>query len=843
MQRLFYYLIYCFPVCFFITPCAHGQSVIEGRVKDRETGEPLAFVNIVYNERGTGTTTGLDGYFIVSTEEPPPFLKFSYVGYEPLIISPVKGDNSRLLMVKMDRKPYLLDEITVKPGSNPAHRIIRQAYRNRRINNPEMLRSFSYNSYNKLFFTLVPDSMLYRVNLPESSGVSIRFDYAGTAGKAPDRPDDNYSVSERPDSGDIRVSKFTESQHLFLMETVSAREYRYPGRNNERVTASRVSGFRDPSFPLLATQIQSFSFYEDFVFILDRKYLSPVSRGSESRYMFILEDSLLTEQNDTLFIISFRPYPNRNFDGLQGLVYINSKGYAVQNIITEPSEPGRLFTIRIRQNYMHIDNRQWFPYELDTDIIFGRESISTRSESNYILLGTGRSYLTDIEIDPVITGRRFNNVELTVSPDAHRKADEYWDNYRTEPLTDKEVRTYHVIDSIGEKAGFDRRLRIFEALASGYIPAGPLFIDYRSLIGYNYFEGFRAGLRVITSERISDRFSLGGYVARGFGDGRFKYGAETGLILSRPADLRMDLSYSRDAEEAGNYRFLDHYTPFSSVNYRQYMIGRMDYSDSYNASLSMRMMRHFKGSFYLTHSDVRSGDEYMFIRNNLATNSFRFTEAGLKLRFAYRERFMETPRGSRISLGTKYPVLWVNIGKGLEIIDGEYNYTRVRAGIMQSYLTRSLGMTAVFIEGGLVFGAVPLQRLYNGNGSYRGFSPEVANSFATMRMGEFVSDGFVSIFFRQNFGNLLFRGGKFRPEFVFVTSAGFSRLSDNPDHLNITLRSMERGFFESGLLINNLFSQFFASYGAGVFYRYGPYSFDRLIDNFAFKFTLNINIR
>jgi hypothetical protein len=31
-------------------------------------------------------------------------------------------------------------------------------------------------------------------------------------------------------------------------------------------------------------------------------------------------------------------------------------------------------------------------------------------------------------------------------------------------------------------------------------------------------------------------------------------------------------------------------------------------------------------------------------------------------------------------------------------------------------------------------------------------------------------------------------------------------------------------------------------YGAGVYYRYGPYAFNKTIDNFAFKLTFTVNL-
>jgi hypothetical protein len=112
-----------------------------------------------------------------------------------------------------------------------------------------------------------------------------------------------------------------------------------------------------------------------------------------------------------------------------------------------------------------------------------------------------------------------------------------------------------------------------------------------------------------------------------------------------------------------------------------------------------------------------------------------------------------------------------------------------------------------------------------------------------MRMNEFVSDEFISLFFRQNFESLLFRAGRFRPELVVVTNAGFGTLRHADNHMHIPLKTMEKGYYESGLLFNNIYRQYFAGYGLGVFYRYGPYAFDEHLDNFSFKLTFSISLR
>ena len=65
-------------------------------------------------------------------------------------------------------------------------------------------------------------------------------------------------------------------------------------------------------------------------------------------------------------------------------------------------------------------------------------------------------------------------------------------------------------------------------------------------------------------------------------------------------------------------------------------------------------------------------------------------------------------------------------------------------------------------------------------------------------------------------------------------------------HNHVTTRAFENGYYESGLGLNNLlrFNYVNVAYmgiGAGVFYRYGPYRYNDIIDNFATRVTLSFS--
>ena len=76
----------CLIVLFFITLCSTGAQaqdfVLQGRVVDAETGEPLPYTAI-YVEKGRGSLTNIEGDYRLSVSNQD-VLTFSFVGFEKL---------------------------------------------------------------------------------------------------------------------------------------------------------------------------------------------------------------------------------------------------------------------------------------------------------------------------------------------------------------------------------------------------------------------------------------------------------------------------------------------------------------------------------------------------------------------------------------------------------------------------------------------------------------------------------------------------------------------------------------------------------------------------------------
>jgi len=795
-----------------------------GKVIDEETRLPLAFVNIVTDQSKIGTATDIDGKFEISSQQPVEFLRLSYVGYEPMTFY-LHGKNENL-KIYLKKTSLELDEVVIIAGENPAHRIIRHVIENRDANDPEKLQSFSYTSYDKMVFTV---DTLQIPDIPE-----LTVDSTNQA--------DTANVAAVADSSDIRLKNYLEKKDFFMLETVSERKFLSPDRNHQKVLASRISGFKDPVFLFLSSQMQSSSFYKEMINISDKNYINPISNGSLKKYFFQIEDTTYTTTNDTVFIISFRPGINTNFDGLKGVLWINTNGWAIQNVIAEPSRDDGMFTIKIQQMYEFIEGSHWFPVQLNTDIIFKNVTIN-----KYPPVGRGKNYIRNIVLNPELVKRQFNQISIEVDPNAGDRSEAFWIDYRGDSLTERERNTYEFIDSIGKAEDFDKKVKTFKSLITGRLPMGKIDLDLSKIVKYNAHEGLYLGLGLLTSPRLSQTFSLGGFWGYGFKDQTAKYGADLGITLDKYREIKLRLSYFDYVTETGGTGFFDDRdNMLNPDNFRDFLIERMDRTERKQASVSFRALRYGTVNFGFTSDNKRPTYGYNFSvpasQNEVAVSdsNFNFTEISAGFRFAYKEKFIQLP-DTEISTGTNYPIFWFNYSRGISgLLDGEYDYNKFDLKIQKSFYIKYFGKSSFDIRAGYIDKPVPYTNLYNGRGAYRMFTIYAPASFATERMNEFLSDRYVYLFYTHNFGKLLWRSKKFSPEFAVATNGGFGWLNHPEYHSNkATFNMMDKGYFESGLLINNLFNMMrLYTLGVGVYYRYGAYSLPDVGDNFAYKFTL-----
>ncbi len=811
---------------------AYTQTVLHGKVVDANTKEPLAFVNIAYGQH-QGVTTSIDGLFSIPITTDSITCKVSYIGYKPITLSLSKGDALHFKIITLYPETFQLQEVKVLPGKNPADEIINRVIANRNILNPEKhLQSFAYKSYNKMYFTAKTqhNESLAKDTIPialDSSKVNT----------------DTISTSPNNTIKKGKMEQFLEKRHLLMMETVSQRFFKAPDKNYEEVIASKVSGFAMPTFVILATQLQSFSFYKTQLNLLDNHYLSPISTNSPQNYLFIIKDTLFVD-NDTVFTIAFRPHKAKNFDGLKGFLYIRTPDYAIQNVIAQPITQGDFF-IKIQQQYAKIDNQQWMPSQLNADLIFNNLMVSDSGGNATSLVGVNKSYLYDLKINPDMDSVNFSGTAFKVDNKAFKQPDSLWQQVRVIPLNEKEKETYRFIDSLGRAENFDTKFRIIKLLMTGKIPYHFINIDILKFLQYNEFEGFRPQLGIETNDKIAKWFTLGGYFAYGTRDKTIKYGGTLSFIFSKEHHLGLNLLYHNDVAETGGINFYEYKPDFSSSErYRQILINNMYGEVLYHSDITFRSIRYLKGSIFVQKRFLSGLDEYrpVLTENNLSVSYSQTTvnEVGIQLRYAFKEK-QAAMMDQMFSLGTKYPIIWVNFIKGMTIQNSGITYQKITLQTTQHFEWKKLGITNLKLTAGQVHGAIPLWLQFNANPAYYPFTVEADNTFETMRMNEFFSDRFVAFYFEHNFKSLLVKTRFFAPQIKVVYHTQLGTMNFSSQHSNFTFKTLEKGYHETGLVINNILKSNLSGMGIGGFYRFGPYRFTNFKDNLAITLSLSFN--
>lgn len=779
--------------------------LVQGVVINQQTGEPLPRANIIIVNTRQGTVTGPDGWFSIAYTRPIDLLRITHVGFETL---EYRVDPSRALqLIALNQRPHELMEVLVRPGFNPALRIIDNAIAAKQRNNPKSLQSFTYTTYTRF----VVSGRLQTALEPAS----------------PPSPGDSAQLSRQ---------EFLESRHFMVSESVSNKKFLYPTRTNETVVANRISGFQNPEFSFLASLFQSFSVYESPFSIAGRSFVSPISREGRNNYSYQL---LQTEINgaDSVFVIRFEPMQGRNFSALSGLMHITSNRWAVKRFQAKPTHQTGLLHFSITQNQRLVDGSQWFPYKLhfrfETEVFL---------EEPILIYAEGNSHIQNIRINPPLTQRDFGPYHLDFASDMSG-GPAILQNYRPDTLSKRELTTFVFLDSLGKANNWDRVFDRTGALIRGRVRAG--FVDFGILhfLRHNDVRGLIPGLDISTNDDFSRHFSLQGNVSYGLRNQSLTYGVGASVLLWNRHGLRAGYNFQSDFTEPGGSVFLTPPTLLSPDALRSYFITNQDLLKSHTAWVQTRALRNFLWlRTYVSHESAIVTSGYLFRLHDLQQGyrNFRFAEVGIRARIGFGEQFIRTPT-RMLTIEGRGPILHLNLGRGISFLDNAQKpYWRAEARITAHYSVPGLGSQHWKLQLGYVSSNVPWTKLFTAPASYRRFAISTPSSFSTMRINEFVSNRYAMVFFAHNFRNRLWGGSSSSPHLLFLTNIAIGELSNPEFHLYAPFRQMNKGFIESGIALENLLTSGIAGLGLEFLYRYGAYSFPGFADNFTLRLRLSM---
>ncbi|MCC6181155.1 MAG: carboxypeptidase-like regulatory domain-containing protein [Bacteroidia bacterium] len=714
---------------------AYAQEyTINGKVYDADSKEPLPFVPVIIKGTTVGTSTDFDGNFTIKTSKLGDSLISTYVGYKRLS-RPIKRGVNQNVNMPMILEGINLLEVVVKAGENPAHRIIRNVIANKPRNNKRRLDAYQYETYNKVEFDLnrIPKEMREKKIFKP-----IQFVF--------DNVDSIYS-DEKP------------SLPIFITEAISDIYYRSnPTLKKEVIRANKITGIENTSITsVMGDMYQNINIYDNHILVFGKDFVSPISDNGFFYYKYYLEDSLFIG-NTRCYHIRFKPKRPQELC-FSGNMWISDTTWAIKRLemsIPKDANINFINAANVVQEFTQVDSTWMLSKDrLVIDFAMNKKQVGIygRKTTSY------KNFIINQPKDPKFY--EFGD-KIIVEDSALHKSDEFWNQNRHDSLSIREKKIYHMIDTIKTLPVYRTWVDVFTLFVSGYKVVNNFEIGpYFNLLSYNRVEGPRVRFGGRTSSKFSRWYELQGYVAYGFKDEKFKYsvGFKT-FISKKPHRQLVGMTYKSDYEILGQsqngfsqdnlFASLFRTSPLTNLTRvdQTYAWYEREWIDGLSSKITLigRTITPLAANVYKYYKRDGSIADKENIRN---------TELRLNIRFAYKEKFISGDF-TRISLGTKWPVLQINYSKSLQnAFRGEYDYQKVVLNVSDRVrLISLLGYTDYIAEAGKIFGTVPfpLMELHGGNETY----VYDYMSYNMMKYYEFASDQYASLGVFHHFEGLLF---------------------------------------------------------------------------------------
>lgn len=799
-----------------ISVSLYSQSRIKGKIIEADSKLPIPFATVVYekNAQQKGAVTDVFGIFEINDVDIK-YVTVSCIGYKTRKIKIPPTANTENITVALETSVQELNEVVVTTKNNPAIPIIRKALENKQNNNFENYENYSYRCYFKTV---------------------IEFKFSENA------------TSE--DSLKISKNEYLKKRTPFISESVIS-TLKLNNKVENRIVARKTSGFKEP---ILAQSFvtmfhHAMSFYNNSISLFgvpisgnksEVEYVSPLSDRCLSGYAYELENKYV-DNCDTIFVIAFMPKRSSNFNGMKGTLFISSNGYAIKNVVAEPSEKG-LIGFKFRQDYDFIDNR-WFPVNLEGEIGWMMNRLDKANAYP--------AYITTTKIDsvsfyPDSVHRGIHFEKVYVDKSSIKRSDEILELVRPDTLSVREKNSYHFLDSIGQKRHLDDWARIFPRIIEGKVPLKWIDFNLNHLYVVNEYEGSRLGMGLSTNDKLWENFSIGGFFGYGFKDKKVKYGGELVFNLNTYHEAELRLSYQDNLIEVGvNNRYGFNNMLFD--NYLRSFLGyRYDHLVEKQVGFGIRPFRNIKLSAFLSFSDLNTTYAYSFKGSEL--NDYKADALNITLKYAHGEE-LGSYGNKRVVNFAGNPIITCSYTRGTSLFNKDsYAYNRLEATMNYTAYNGRIGQSDFRLASGWIDRSLPYGLLFTGEGSKKNdFSLLINNTFQTMLPYEYLSDKYVHLFYSHNFGSLLINTEKFKPQFILIHNTGWGGLR-NPEYQEIDFKTQENVYLESGLIIGNILkikylNMFYLNFGLGCFYRYGHYGLDKFKDNLAFKLSMSFSLK
>ncbi|QYJ69286.1 DUF5686 family protein [Flavobacterium litorale] len=811
-----------------------AQFTVTGNVRESAHNNPLPFATIT-TDKGKTLVADIDGKFSTTATQ---WFTINYIGYQQQKVTVIPGKKNYSIVLQPSSEE--LDELVLERNNN-ANTLIRKILYKKPENDPrQRLGSFVYKSYNRLVVTANPDSITGRLD-------SI-YGYENAV-----------KVFEKIDSTDFKFKKLIEQQHIYQTEKVSEFKFNKKQGLKENVLATRMAGFKQPLYEVIGLTLQSYSVYANTIELVETNYAGPLSSNALKNYHYKILDTVAID-NRSVYVVFFTPKRKRKSRKLEGLLYVDKENYGIAKAVFRVSNVLDITSTHIFKYDEGLN--LWFPSEKKLKIVKGdnKEDIKILGEtitfdgsnkdndkrekdaSDYVyLLSESVNFEYEYNIPVKIKNQ---SVGIEIKEEAINRPEAYWNSYRIDTMDNRSMKTYIALDSIVAKEKLEKKIILGKKIINGYLPVGSVDIDLREIVKYNDYEGFRLGIGGVTNDKISEYFRLDGYGAYGTKDGVFKYSGGGSVRLDNYSSSWLGVSYTDDILEIASTSFVTDNKVFKIYDPRPINISTFYEHITWRTYVKSKLIPKSDTHFEMNHDRIYPKFNYTFLPNGSSYQRFDLVTALAAVQWSPFSDFMQTPQG-RIEVNKRYPKFTFQYTQSVsDILGSDLTFGKFDFKMEAEKRYLSGQKTSGLIQTGIALGNTPLTHLYNTSPNnlnkdtiLQRITFAGKNSFETMYFNEFFSSRYAMAQLKHGFSRFaIFNAVKLAP--VLVTRVAWGNMENPERHEGIEYDTLEKGYYESGLELNEIFKGF----GFSAFYRYGPYHLSGFDKNISVKISFMLSL-
>jgi Family of unknown function (DUF5686) len=658
------------------------------------------------------------------------------------------------------------------------------------------------------------------------------------------------------DSSSYKFKKIITKQHIYQTEKVAKISFK-KGKKKETIIGLKMAGLKQPVYELLGQEFMPFDLSKKQLKILQFTFQNPFSTDGALKYKFEITDTLI-KPNANEIVLQFELKKSIKKNKLKGVAIVDLKTNAITKITFLINS---IINVKAETIFSSFNTeKSWFPISQNILITKGKgkQNIDFLGETIQFdnLPNTTKKYDYSNDLFVKIY-RDYSNYNFTqlqnrqryqiqIDKSAIKTNTAFFNTISNDTLDIRSQNTYQTLDSLVTATKIEKKIYFGKKIINGQIPIGWFDFRARDIFKYNNYEGFRLGLGIATNDRFSTYYRLFGYGAYGTKDGVFKSQLGSAFRISKNTDSWISGSFTDDIIEFADLSLIADNKRFRLIDPRPFNLSTFYNHQSYELTFESKFISKIETTFKLSRSRINPLFDYEFIAPSKSYKIYNLTLATLSLEWSPNSRFLQAPQ-EILEVEKGFPKIILQVSHTIpNVLSENIEFTKIDARVYQEKKHLSGQKTTFLLQGGISLGNAPLSHLYSvapNNLDRDAILSRITfankTSFETMYFNEFFSDRY-SLFQLKHYFNKFQISKTIKPILVVGSKVAFGGFSHPENHQGITFKTMEKGFYESGFELQNIFKGF----GLSTYYRYGPYQLSTFDQNIAIKlsFTLNLGI-